>query len=73
MWYGRILSISTQEIIAHVSQCECIKAIQSQQNNTVQFCFNLTGKHTRKRVQYLLNSMTSTKACDKKRKINDGM
>ena len=31
--------------------CECIKAIQSQQNNTVPFCFNLTGKHTSKRAQ----------------------
>ena len=47
--------------------CECIKAIQSQQNNTVPFCFNLTEKHTSKRAQNSrLDSTITNNACDKK-------
>ena len=47
-------SLNKNSHLAHtVSRyhCECIKAIQSQQNNIVRFCFNHTGKHTSKRVQ----------------------
>ena len=55
----------TRKIVINFS-CECIKAIQSQQNNTVPCCFNLTGKHTSKRVQNSrLDSTITTNACDK--------